>query len=116
MLSRSISSDVPRASAMCLRAAALMAITFDMTGSQFAVSGVSLRGLLVKQRFGMSTRKGKNGFVRERFVSSRSLRRNIRGENKNDFNKRKIGGFQRTESSCFHHSPQAQDKGADLAL
>ncbi len=37
MLSSSISSDVARAAAIVLRAAALMAITFVMTGSQFAV-------------------------------------------------------------------------------
>jgi hypothetical protein len=48
----------------------------------------------------MSAPKGKNGFVQGRIVSSQPPRRNIRGENKNDFNKDKIGGFQRGNSSA----------------
>jgi hypothetical protein len=71
-----------------------MAITFVMTGSRFAIGGVSLGGLLVKQRFGMSARKGKNGFVRERIVSSPGLRRNIQDGNESVFNERKIGGME----------------------
>jgi hypothetical protein len=39
----------------------------------------------------MSARKGKNGFVRRRIVSSPGLRRNIRGRNASNFNDRKIG-------------------------
>jgi hypothetical protein len=42
----------------------------------------------------MSARKGKNGFVRERIVSSPGLRRNIQARNRNDFNEVKIGRFQ----------------------
>jgi hypothetical protein len=39
----------------------------------------------------MSAPKVENGFAGERIVSSRALRRNIRGENVKDFNMRKIG-------------------------
>src|SRR4051812_41508691 len=41
----------------------------------------------------MSAREAENGFVRERFVSSRRARRNIRRENENDFNEVKMRGF-----------------------
>src|SRR6476646_5295914 len=102
MLSRSISSDIVRAAVIDLRAAALMAMTFGMTGSQFAVSecGASLRGLLVSLRFGMSAPKGKNGFVEGRIVSSQAPRRNIRGRNASNFNRRKMGDFGRKNSSA----------------
>jgi hypothetical protein len=69
-----------------------------MTGSRFAIGGVSLGGLLVNQRFGMSARKGKNGFVRERIVSSQRPRRNIQRGNENDFNEAKTGRFQARKS------------------
>jgi hypothetical protein len=46
----------------------------------------------------MSAREAENGFVGERFVSSEWPRRNIRGENENDFNAVKIGGFQARKS------------------
>jgi hypothetical protein len=46
----------------------------------------------------MSAREAENGFVRERIVSSRRLRRNIRRGNENDFNEAKIGRFQARES------------------
>src|SRR5215207_2482758 len=85
---------------MCLRAAALMAITFGMTNSQFTAWRRVVGRFLVNERFGMSARQKENGFVQGRIVSSRRPRRNIRGENKNDFNKRKIGGFQRRKSSA----------------
>ena len=62
------------------RAAALMAMTFCMTGSQFALGGASLGGLLVSHRFGMSARKAENGFVQGRIVSSQRPRRNIRAK------------------------------------
>jgi hypothetical protein len=55
------------------------------------LSGASLGKLLISQRFGMSARKGKNGFMRRRIVSSRRARRNIRGLNASNFNERKIG-------------------------
>src|ERR1700753_3131556 len=51
-------------------------------------------------RFGMSARKGKNGFLSRRIVSSGRLRRNIRGEIVNIFNMRKMPGFQDGKSSA----------------
>src|SRR5476651_278724 len=78
---------------MLWRAAELMAITFVMTGSRWCrLCGLSLAKLLISQRFRTSARKGKNGFVPERIVSSHGLRRNIHGKNASDFNKAKIGG------------------------
>jgi hypothetical protein len=63
-----------------------------LTGSRFApFGGVSLGGLLVKTRFGMSAPKAENGFAGKRIVSSQAERRNIRGGNVKDFNMRKIG-------------------------
>jgi hypothetical protein len=47
-------------------------------------------GLIVKVRFGMSAPKAENGFAGEGIVSSGALRRNIRCQNVNDFNMRKI--------------------------
>jgi hypothetical protein len=42
------------------------------------LGGASLAKLIVSQRFGTSARKGENGFMPGRIVSSRRLRRNIR--------------------------------------
>jgi hypothetical protein len=77
-----------------------------LTGSQFApFGGVSLGGLLVKARFGMSAPKAENGFAGKRIVSSQAARRNIRGGNMKDFNMRKIaaiegGRFEPFEPNC----------------
>src|SRR5215510_12510850 len=91
MSASSISSEVARAAAMCFLAAALMAMTFDIDRLPVrAVCGVSLGGLLVKARFGMSAPKAENGFAGKRIVSSQALRRNIRGGNAKDFNMRKM--------------------------
>jgi hypothetical protein len=49
----------------------------------------------------MSAREAENGFVRERFVSSKQLRRNIRREKENDFNEVKIEGIQARKSFVF---------------
>jgi hypothetical protein len=69
-----------------------MAITFDMTGSQFARrSAASLGGLLINLRFGMSAPKPQNGFAGERIVSSDRVRRNIQGKNVKDFNRHDSG-------------------------
>jgi hypothetical protein len=67
-------------------------MTFDIDRLPVrAFGGVSLGGLIVKARFGMSAPQAENGFARKRIVSSRALRRNIRGGNVKDFNMRKIG-------------------------
>src|SRR6266481_4876423 len=76
---------------MLWRAAALMAITFCMTVSLPPLVRRSLGRLLTSQRFGTSAPTGENGFMPERIVSSRALRRNIQGENVNYFNERKVG-------------------------
>jgi hypothetical protein len=63
----------------------------------------------------MSAREAENGFVQGRIVSSQRPRRNIRGENKNDFNEAKIGGFQIGNGSvqpmratpCARSSPES---------
>src|SRR4051812_33573728 len=52
----------------------------------------------------MSAREAENGFMPGRFVSSHRPRRNIRGKNKNDFNMRKIGGFQIGNSSGYQET------------
>jgi hypothetical protein len=46
----------------------------------------------------MSARKGKNGFVRERIVSSRGLGRNIQARKRNDFKEVKIERLQARKS------------------
>src|SRR5688572_28520506 len=104
MLPSSDSSDVARASAMCLRAAALMAITFGMTNSQFTAWRRVVGRFLNNQRFGTSAPKEENGFVPGRIVSSGPPRRNIRGKSINNFNVRKIGGFQIEYRSAHHKS------------
>jgi hypothetical protein len=60
----------------------------------------------------MSAPKGKNGFVQGRIVSSQRPRRNIRGENKNDFNMQKIGGISDREwfrASNRRHPGEGRD-------
>ncbi|HKU09214.1 MAG TPA: hypothetical protein VJR30_24365 [Bradyrhizobium sp.] len=83
-----------------------MAMTFDIDRLPVrAVGGVSLGGLIVKTRFGMSAPQAQNGFAGERIVSSQAPRRNIRGENAKDFNMRKIGAIQeqgQVNSSARH--------------
>src|SRR5258706_14771693 len=91
MLSSSISSEVAWAAMMPWRAAALMAMTFCMTGSRGLRFGALLGGLIASERFGMSACQGENGFKRKRIVSSRPWRRNIRARNGSNFNARKIG-------------------------
>src|SRR5665213_2285160 len=86
MLSSSISSEVAWAATIPWRAAALMATTFCMTGSQHSpLGGASLGQLIASERFGTSARKVENGFFRRRIVSSRRRRRNNRDQNVSDF-------------------------------
>src|SRR3954453_19884182 len=88
MPSSSISSEVAWAATMPWRAAALMAMTFCMTGSRYSPPRrFLLGGLLVSTRFRMSALKAENGFVRERIVSSRPQHETIVSEqNTCDFN------------------------------
>src|SRR5271165_4503347 len=99
---------------MLWRAAALMAITFCMTGSRWRrLCGVSLGKTLISQRFGTSARKGKNGFMPERIVSSQAPRRNIQGKNVNYFNEAKTGGLQR-RGSCQPRPACGRGSGSSL--
>ena len=75
----------------------------------------------------MSARKGKNGFVRDRIVSSDCRRRNNRDGKSNDFNEGEIEGFQGRNSSAlvertlekprlFYLSPQGRGSNKRLRL
>src|SRR6266568_6880433 len=91
MLCSSISSDVARAATICFLAAALMAMTFDMTGSQFAVWRRFVGRIVSQTTFRDVCTKSRKWFhARENcFVAGLATKHS--GENASNFNMRKIG-------------------------